>query len=307
VQRLVPVLAKSGLFLAALAFGIGLAFGAHELTDNTTSAPAPVANVRGAIARALANDVAGDAVPAGQAPADTASASDPPDAPATTPRDAVHAFLDAEVAHRYDASYGLLSAPDREQQVSRSAWAANHADLPTITSYSIDGAQLRDGRADVAVRLRLHAELSATDGLVPDRARATYAAVAEDGGWRVAFGDSSLEPQYPSTAAAPDAVRAWVRARTQCRHAPEFVGGLLGAPARADRLCGARGSIHVGRVRRLPETAQDQPFLAAFGSAVHDWARVVAVDAPVRLHVVVAPVGEQWLVVGVLPTPSERS
>jgi hypothetical protein len=54
-------------------------------------------------------------------------------------------------------------------------------------------------------------------------------------------------------------------------------------------------------VRPLPETAQDQPFLAAFGSAVHDWARVVRLDAPVRMDVVVAPVGERWLVVGVLP------
>src|SRR5262249_39437003 len=156
--------------------------------------------------RALANDVSSDAAPDTPAPADAAATSDPPDGPATTPRDAVQQFLDAEVARRYDTSYGLLSAPDREQQVSRSAWTANHAELPTITGFSIDGTQLRAARADVAVHVRLHAELSATDGLVPDRARATYAAVAEDGGWRVAFGDSSLEPQYPSTRTAPDAV-----------------------------------------------------------------------------------------------------
>jgi hypothetical protein len=60
-------------------------------------------------------------------------------------------------------------------------------------------------------------------------------------------------------------------------------------------------------VQPLPETSQDQPFLAAFGSAVHDWARVVTVDAPARLHVVVAPLGERWLVIGVLPPPSEQS
>jgi hypothetical protein len=149
--------------------------------------------------------------------------------------------------------------------------------------------------------------LSPTEGLVPARARATYVAVAEDGGWRVAFGQSSLAAEYPSTASAPAAVRSWVRARVDCRHAPEFVGGLLGAAARADELCGAHGAIHVERAVRLPETDQDQPFLAAFGSEVHEWSRVVPVDAPVRLRVVVAPLDERWLVVGVLPAPSERS
>src|SRR5262249_23270977 len=208
--------------------------------------------------------------------------------------------LDAEVARQYGVSYGLLSAPDRVDHNSRAQWTTDHADLPTIAGFDLDAVQLHDGRADVAVSLRLHAQLNPSDGLVPARARATYVAVAEDGGWRVAFAQSSLAAQYPSPAAAPVAVREWAHARMHCAHAPEFVGGLLGAAARADALCGARGAIHVGRAVRLPETDQDQPFLAAFGSEVHEWARVVAVDAPVRLRVVVAPLGERWLVVGVL-------
>ena len=236
-----------------------------------------------------------------------ASPPEPAADPAPTARDAVLGFLDAEVAQQYDISYGLLSAPDRNDESSRAAWTAEHADLPPIAGFRLDGVQMHDDRADVAVALRLHAQLNPTDGLVPARARATYVAVAEDGGWRVAFGQSSLAPEYPSTASAPAAVRTWARARVQCGHAPEFVAGLLGAAARADALCGAHGAIRVRRAVRLPETDQDQPFLAAFGSEVHDWARVVPVDAPVRLRVVVAPLGERWLVVGVLPALSERS
>jgi hypothetical protein len=85
------------------------------------------------------------------------------------------------------------------------------------------------------------------------------------------------------------------------------VAGLIGASARAAALCGADGAIRTGRARALPDTAQDQPFLAAFGGDVHQWARVVRLESPVRQDVVVAPVGEQWLVVGVLQAPSEHS
>jgi hypothetical protein len=307
VHRLVAAFARAGLIAAALALGLALAFGVHQVADEHSERTNRVVNLRGAVARALANDVTTDATTAQPDPVAAVSQSELPDDPAPTPRDAVDRFLGAEVAQQYGVSYGLLSARDRDERNSRAAWTADHADLPPIAAYRFDGVQVHDGRADVAVALRLHSQLSPTDGLVPARARATLVAVAEDGGWRVAFGESALAAEYPSTALAPDAVRSWARARVECRHAPEFVGGLLGAAARADELCGARGAVQVGRAVRLPETDQDQPFLAAFGSEVHEWSRVVPVDAPVRLRVVVAPLGERWLVVGVLPAPSERS
>ena len=307
MHRFVAALARAGLVVAALALGLGLAFGVHEFADDHSDAATPVVNLRGAVARALANDVTNDATSTHADAVPQATPSEPPDDAAPTPRDAVQRFLDAESAQQYGASYGLLSAPDRAEHESRAGWTADHADLPAIAGFRLDGVQVHDDRADVAVALRLHPQLNPDDGLVPARARATYIAVAEDGGWRVAFGESSLAAEYPSTASAPGAVRSWVRARVRCAHAPEFVGGLLGAAARADELCGAHGAVHVGRAVRLPETDQDQPFLAAFGSDVHEWSRVVPVDAPVRLRVVVAPLGERWLVVGVLPAPSERS
>ena len=159
----------------------------------------------------------------------------------------------------------------------------------------------------MSARLVLRPELTSDAGLVPGNATATFTAVAEDGGWRVAYSDSTLVPQYAPATRAPAAVRSWVRARQDCRTGPEYDGGLVGAPARAEALCGTRGAIGLGTVRALPDTAQDQPFLAAFGTDVHDWARVVPVDTPVRMDVVVAPVGERWLVVGVLPALSGRS
>jgi hypothetical protein len=300
---------NSALVVVALALGLGLAFGFHATVDDDSGTSQPAGeNVRGSLAHALANregaispNTTGSNVAGGE------PTVEPPSAAPPTPDAAVGTFLALEVAQDFDGSYGVLSAPDRLDATSGVAWSAQHAGLPSITGYEITAVQQHDDRADVSARVQLRPELTANAGLVPDRATAIFSTVAEDGGWRVAYSDSTLVPQYAPAARAPSAVKSWVRARQACRTAAEYDGGLVGAPARADALCRARGSVRLGGVRTLPETAQDQPFLAAFGSAVHDWARVVHVDAPVRMDVVVAPVGERWLVVGVLPALSESS
>jgi hypothetical protein len=302
-------LANTLLFVGALALGLGLAFALHVTVDNDPATREPAGRgVRGSLAHALANREGAIGPSTSESSvAIGAPIVDPPSAAAPTPDGAVGAFLALEVAEDYDGSYGVLSDVDRSNATSAAAWAAQHAALPAIVSYEITAVHQHADRADVAVRLVLRPALTADAGLVPGSATATFAAVAEDGGWRVAYSDSTLVPQYAPATRAPGAVRSWVRARQDCRTGPEYDGGLVGAPARAEALCGTRGAIGLGKVRVLPDTAQDQPFLAAFGTDVHDWARVVPVDTPVRMDVVVAPVGERWLVVGVLPTSSGRS
>jgi len=300
---------NAALIVVALALGLGVAFALHATVDDQSATSEPAGeNVRGSLAHALADregaigpSTSGSSVAAG------APVVEPPSTAAPTPDAAVEAFLALEVAEDYDGSYGILSDGDRANATSGAAWAAQHAALPAVTGYEITAVEQHASRADVSAHLQLRPELNADAGLVPQRATATFSAVAEDGGWRVAYSDSTLVPQYAPATRAPAAVRSWVRARQDCRTGPEYDGGLVGAPARAAALCGRRGAIAVGNARTLPDTAQDQPFLAAFGTDVHDWARVVPVDTPVRMDVVVAPVGEHWLVVGVLPALSERS
>jgi hypothetical protein len=301
---------NSVMIAGALALGLGVAYGFHVLTDREPDATVADANVRGALAHALASQGGASDESAG-APtpeSDAVAPVDAPDAPASSPDDAVRRFLDFEVARDYDASYGLLSADDRAQVVSRAGWSAAHADLPAITGYTLGlPADVAAERADVPADVRLRAALTPSTGLVPAQASARFSAVAEDGGWRVAFDESTITPRFLPDARAPEAVRTWAQARAHCHRAREYVGGLVGAPTRADVLCHVDGPIRTGPPRRLPDTAQDQPFLAAFGGDVHQWARVVRLESPVRMDVVVAPVGEQWLVVGVLQAPSERS
>jgi hypothetical protein len=298
---------RTAFVVLAFACGLVLAFGFQRVVDDETQRQSPGVNVRGSLARAIAADGLFAEDPRTTPAVEVAPDAEPPSPAAATADDAVRRFLDFEVAREYEESYGLLSAADRAREVSRRSWSAGHADLPEITGYQISGATAGADRADVPVELALRPELTPSEGLVAARATAVFSAVAEDGGWRVAFAETTLAPEYPSPSGAPDAVRDWVHVRRACRAAPEYAGGLIGAAARADLLCGSEGPVRTGRVRTLPESVQDQPFLAAFGSEVHDWARVVPVASPVRMDVVVAPLGERWLVVGVLQQPTERT
>ena len=206
----------------------------------------------------------------------------------------------AEARGDFAASHAMLSAGDRLRYASIPTWVAAHKALLPVTALQVGQVSGGDQRAEVVGTAELRSSLDEVLGLVPARARATWVAVAEDGGWRVAHGESRLDPLYPPDAAAPQAVEAWARARTSCEAAPEYEGGLVGAPALAERLCRAPGGVRVGPPALLDEEVDATPVLAAFGPDATAWARVVELHAPHRLRVVVAPVGDTWLVVGVL-------
>lgn len=137
-------------------------------------------------------------------------------------------------------------------------------------------------------------------GLVTSRGRATWSAVDEGGVWRVALGDSTVEPLYPPDAAAADVARAWARAHAACEPTGDLEFGLLGVPALAGRLCGA-GTPEIGEVGPLTTTTPATALVSAYGPDVTGWGRVVAVLGPVPQQLVLAPIGPVWRVIGILP------
>lgn len=226
----------------------------------------------------------------------------PPGAAATSPQAAVEGFLSAEIAGDLTASFGYLSEMARRGFGSPEAWTAAHADLlPPVTGYEIEqvappGA---DGEAEVVALVEFEPGLDEVVGLVPERSRVTWATAGQDGSWGVDLAATTLEPQYLSDESAPAAVEAWAEAHQECRPAPSWDGNLLGSPALAERLCGAPGAVEVGDAGPL-SSVDSAPFFAAFGPEAAQWARVVPVTAPVPLRAVVAPIGQEWLVIGVL-------
>jgi hypothetical protein len=73
---------------------------------------------------------------------------------------------------------------------------------------------------------------------------------------------------------------------------------VLGSQSIVRHLCRATGAVTVGAPSDLVDDS-DGSLTAEFGPDVYAWARVVPVTGPRRLDLVLAPVGERWLVVGV--------
>ena len=109
-----------------------------------------------------------------------------------------------------------------------------------------------------------------------------------------------IEPILPPDAEAVTAVEAWAASRQSCETDHQWDGEPLAFPALAADLCGTDGGVDVGDASPLLPT-DATPFVAAFGGDVLTYLRAVPVAAPVPLRAVVAPIGRDWLVVGVLP------
>jgi hypothetical protein len=249
--------------------------------------------------------------PAGPAPTYAAPvweprpATPPPD-PAPGPADAVARFLDAEARRDFVTSYTLLAPSERERHRSPASWAAFHSSLAPVSGFRIVSELPDEDRTTIRVELLLEPSLDEVIGLVPARADATLVTERAEGGWLVVHSAGKVEPIYtPDTGAGP-AVEGWAAQRQQCGAPAEYRGGLIGVPALADRLCRA-SRVRVGAPRRLAAYGDAAPLVSAFGPDVTFWAREVPVESDaVSLRAVVAPLCDNWLVVGVLPSaPAE--
>ncbi len=226
------------------------------------------------------------------------AAPPPPGTPASSPRAAVEGFLAAEIDADLEASFGYLSAQARAGFGSPAAWTARHADLlAPVRAYQVEEVD----ETEVVALVTFEPGLDEVMGLVAERTRVTWATSESEGSWGVDLESSTLEPLHPPDDSAPTAVASWAAAHQACEPEPRtWDGNLRGSPALAEQLCGTGGAVEVGPA--LPLGAVDAaPFLAAFGPEASAWARVVAVVAPVPLRAVVAPIGQEWLVIGVLP------
>jgi hypothetical protein len=233
---------------------------------------------------------------------------EPPGPPAATPQDAVERFVSAEIGRDDAASWELLSSDSRGRLGVVAEWTRQHAHLPQFVTFvpdpeaSASATANAAGTAQIVGTATLRPELNEIVGAVPDRATVTWTAVAEDGGWRVAFAETRFVPEWPDDASAPSAVERWIEARRRCADpgALEYRAGIVGVAGLAQRLCDASGETRVGRALVLGTRPDPAPVLAAFGPGADQWARTVALSGPVEAHAVVAPLGQQWVVVGLL-------
>jgi hypothetical protein len=300
-HKLSTWLSRVGLGALALVVGFSVAAVPRlvERGSDAESASAPRRHPRSASTERAASQATTRTLPLA-----ATTTSEPADSPAATPTDAVDAFLRAEQQGEFATSYGLLVATDRMTHRSRAGWTAAHAQLPVVRGYTLGTVRAGQGRALVDSTVELRPELDPVVGLVPGTVVATWVVLAEDGGWRVDFAESTLMPQYPPADVAPAAARAWVAERAGC--GDKARAALLGTGTLADELCDARGRPQVGAPVALEPSESSDSLLAAFGPDVFTWARVVPVSAPARVGAVLAPVGARWRVIGLVEFPSPQ-
>ena len=139
-------------------------------------------------------------------------------------------------------------------------------------------------------------------GLVPYRSRVTYVVVEEEGVWRISSAQTTRQPLFPADEGAAQAAQVWAERRAACEPTDDLEEGLVGQPAVAEALCTAGGAVRVGPAAALTDSDAATALLSAYGPEVFAWARVVRVEEPAPVAVVLGPFGADWRVVGVLPT-----
>ena len=195
-------------------------------------------------------------------------------------------------------SLGVLTTEARAT-LTPSTWSRRRSESPVITGFSVERV---DGDAVVAV-VEHRPGLDPFIGLSPGRTRETWRARQEGVGWLL-DPEREVEPLYPPPSEAPPVALAWARAAQACDAAAagelQAVQILFGGTEVLARLCDSAATMAVGGPEPLPAGPASQDLVAQYGAEAFEWARAVAVTGGERpFHLVLAPIGSMWRVVGV--------
>src|SRR4051812_11663284 len=232
--------------------------------------------------------------------APTSALAGPQPTPKPNLRAAVETLLTDEQRNDHAASFLLLSPGSRQSDFHNAdLWAHRRSELAPITKFAIE-----QQKGDTVVVLVEHKPgLDPFTGLAVAKEHQSWRGGEGAGGYLV-DGGATLPPEDPPHDGAKPATLAWARAVQACDQAKaesqQAANPLFGSqPAAAGGLCHSTGDITVGAVSKLPPGPTSQDLVAQYSSDALEWARSVAVTAPSgSFHVLLAPIGTTWQVVG---------
>jgi hypothetical protein len=213
---------------------------------------------------------------------------------------AVEALLGADQRGDHSGSYRLLTDASRTRVGSESDWARLRSELPAITGFDVAPGKT-DGTVLATVEHR--PGLDPFVGLSPAEEHQTWKGARAGSGWLVDAAPR-IVPVYPSAEKAPALVRKWAEAVQGCNEdfarLAQAVDEIYGTSAAAGELCGSAGTVTVGAAAKLESGPTSAELVAQYTDDALQWARVVPVEGPMTpFDVIVAPIGDDWRVIGV--------
>lgn len=241
----------------------------------------------------------------------------PPLAPATidepgSAEAALQQFLDAEITRRSEVSFALLDAATTERFGTVAAWQSQRANRLLPEEFTVTSVAPTASGADITIEARRAPAVTPLTGLVPAQSTEIWRADNGSGSWRISSGQPvDVFPVLPSDAAAVDVAARWLAAADSCDEAAmaaaQLGGALLGSPALADGPCERPESFSAATAAVvLAEQSNSTVFVSAFGPGVGRWGRAVAVTGDPRFTIVLAPLGDEWRVMGLVADASPR-
>ncbi len=297
-------LARPGLWLGALASALMVV--ASGCTSNVkTAAPTTVLAdapklVAGERIRSL--DFAVDASPASP----QRIASDAPSRTESSPAEAVRVLMNALVARDEDTAWSIISPADRDR-IAIKQHLREQTNALGWTSFQISSVD----RDQVTVEVDQTPRISDVDGVIAASATLTVPTMNDNGQYSVSWSRRIVTPHFPPLTSTEDdrvraAVAAWVRDREACQaSAHEYRSGVIGVVGLGNALCNtsgdtaSSGALRLGAVSDLNSLDEPDPILEGFGGAAFQWARVVNIESPIPMNVVLAPRGAEWIVIAI--------
>ncbi len=244
-----------------------------------------------------------------QTPSETTIAPPVANEPAN-PRAALEQFLAAEVSKQADVSFALLDAKTRETAGPAAAWLQNRANRLLPEQFTITGEKSTAEGIELTISASRTPAVSNVTGLAPAQSEETWRIVKEEG-WRVLTGRPfDVRPVLPSDEGATTVGAQWLDRAADCDKAGasalQLSENLIGAPSLQDFTCKTKVEWTAGKAFPVSELPNSTVLVAAYGPGVGRWARAVPVTGKGRFTIVLAPLGNEWRVAGVIPEGSPR-
>lgn len=238
---------------------------------------------------------------------------DPPSAPVTftepaTPTAALELFLTAESQGNSALSYALLPPAERAARFPvLASWANDAAARPRPIRFAVRTGPPSSaaGPTELVVDVERAPLIDAFSGFVAARSTEAWRVRRVNGAWKVDPEPLRSAPVLPDDRGALPAAARWVERTTACDRAGavalQVAKNLYGPAPLAAGPCAGRGAWKATRVLPFSDAPEATTYVAAFGSGIEQWARLVEVRGGDRQFLaVLAPLGDQWRVLGVM-------